>query len=480
MSVQTLLLLALAATSIVGVRPAAELPNQGDSVPENVLCAILHLQIPAHYWASENTFVALQKIIDGQNAAVVARANEQLSELVRARQLQNLDLLNQDVNPDEFSALNRYEVLLSLRRRELEKINRLFSNTRNPPKYQIKHSELIKKELESVSAIVQTMNEDIYSRPPKPIQTQQEDRELQQMIEIKRRNREAQALADAAKDGTKIVIGSNEHKLRNVVEMDKETLYQQKVREIRSRIEKTLNPQEKRTLRGELASLYQRYHDKEHGPPQRQGVYRALTGETPTQVAELLDIDVNKILVANVGNRPNLRPWTKLDQGTPLIIPKLLLHHAQQRLAETETAGSTRTEAQKSQSLHRSLLQAVENKNYEEAAVLAEKLHAIESENTVPKNQQKSAKKQGGGRAKDAKRQKDKSKDASRKQKKPTAKNPDSFSTARTMTMQVNCAACNSPVKLENVHRYVAMKTNITMHWLPPCLTTVCHVCEVI
>lgn len=434
-----------------------------EPIAENVLCALLHLQVPAAYWLSENTFVALQKIIEPLTDEKREEADEKAAELLRAKKLDNLSLKQQAISDDEFSAVCLHEVILSLRRRELEKLNRVFSGLRDPPKYMKAHSNIIKSELAALTERV----EEIRTAVGKRTVTHHADvaaEEVQKILDDHKRQ------GTSNNDIANAHIPADEHKLKNVVEMDEDTLYREKVRDLRRRIEGATRASDKKALRGELASLYQK-HSNRKTPARRQGVYRTLKGETPAQVAELLGIDVNKLLVANVANRPDLKPWTKLDQGSPLVIPKVLLHRSQQRMQEQTATGEARNEARRTQSLHSDLLKAVEARDYKTAAMLADVLHGTASEDQDSQGTRagktsrgkNGARKQNGKNKVDKERQKEpkRAKKATtkatrdKKAKRPTAGNPEGFVTARAMTVLVDCAACAAPIRIENVHRCV-------------------------
>eukprot|EP00750_Incisomonas_marina_P025635 INCI560.1.p1 GENE.INCI560.1~~INCI560.1.p1 ORF type:complete len:456 (+),score=88.35 INCI560.1:209-1576(+) len=353
-----------------------------DAVTENVLCALLHLQVPAQYWASAQNFVALQKVLGELTEGQRLAADLRVTELVRARQIEYLHLKQSSViDDDEFEALTRQEVILFLRRREQDNLMQLFAKQRKPTRYLTAQAQLVKEEIAALSKQVEMIRKTVGERPAAepPVLTSDEQL-LQKSIEASRATNGNVVNPHDAATG---VIGEHEHKLRNIVEMDDDALYRQKARELRRRIESAVRASEKQALRGELATLYQRHSTQGSGSP-RRGVYRTLKGETPAQVAELLGIDVNRLLVANVNNRPDLTPWTKLEQGSPLIVPKLLLHQAQQRLHENTIVGEAQLQARKMENLHADLLRAVENQDYKRAADIADKLKEVEDAKSAP------------------------------------------------------------------------------------------------
>ena len=222
-----------------------------DGVTFNHLCALLHLRVPAHYWLSENTFVALKKTLSELTDNQLAAAEVRVAELVRARQLANLDLRQANLQPDEFEAITLQEVILTLRRRELDGLGRKFASARTPPKYLLAHSQLIKVEIDALAAQVNDLRRGVAERPKLERTLTQDEADLQRLLDASQKRQ-----LHGGEDGkAHASIGAGEHRLNNLVEMTDDDLYQQKARELRRRIERTSRPGDKRALRGELATL---------------------------------------------------------------------------------------------------------------------------------------------------------------------------------------------------------------------------------
>ena len=340
------------------------------AVTDDVLCALLHLEVPAQYWESANSFVVLKKTLEALTNAQRAVADHQVRELVRAKQLDSLKMRRGgNVFADEFEAITRHEIILTLRRRELDKLTRQFAKVRDPSRYLMARSQLIKDELAALSEKVAAMRMAIDARPPRELPSVATDEDTESQGDVKEK-------ATAAGGGN-----SREHRLNNVVEIDSDEMYRLKARDLRRRIEQSTKPSERQALRGELATLFQKHSPVTRrsggaaGSVPRKGVYRTMDGETPAQVATLLGIDVNKLLVENHAHRPDLLPSTLLERGSPLVIPRVLVHHAQQRLQEAAAVGEARQEVNKARNLHTELQRAVEQQDYDRAAQLAARLH---------------------------------------------------------------------------------------------------------
>jgi hypothetical protein len=409
--------------------------------------------VPAPYWSAEQTFVSLQKTLSTLAEEFIKDAKEEAAERTRLKQLANIDLqkdLKQSttiISADELRALNLLETILSLRRSELTHVDTVLHKTRKSsqgiPTYHVQHAELIRKEMETITTQINSIRRDVKIRRDKTTQ----ESSMDQM-------------------GTKTSItSSKEHRLKNLVDMTTIELHQQQMRDLRQRIEISKKPQEKKRLRGQLAELYQRHQTHDTDKLRRQGVYRALKGETPQQIADLLKIDVNKLLVANMANRADLTPWTKLEQGSPLLVPRLLLRQAQQRLKKySEQAQEAQNNTQQLDAdLHSKLLKAVAVHDYKQAANLANQLHSdtptdtttdhpsrnshgVEStEKRTPKvtiENKVHKKRRGSGRRK-----------TSTVAKNSIVHNDIVSENAKVLSLLIGCAACKSPIRVEGVHR---------------------------